>query len=470
MKLEFPAAEHARLELIRDLNMSDPNPRLESLIRIARHTFGTEAVAITLLDADTQWIKAASGLPFRHCQRRDSICQYTLLAEDGQLLIDDLSVDERFTTAPLVCEHGFRSYAGKTLYSREGFPLGAFCVLDTVPRRLTSTELAVLGDLAALAEREFHLCEVSQHILKKQVDGWNAMDRATDLQAIVDHLPVLVAYVGRDGRYRYANAIYKEWSGLDYSSIIGKTIIEVVGPEHAAELEPHTQQALSGKQAIYETSHVIMGLHRHLRGVLTPDLREDGSIPGYYLMVQDITARKTLEDTLMQQAREDPLTGLPNRRAALEQITAALNRQTRVKKGLAVMFLDLDGFKGINDSLGHDAGDALLQQFAGRLLTAVRSTDMVARLAGDEFVILLEHLGNAEADCRALASKLIKAINLPFILPQGSVSVTTSIGIALNQTAQPVMAETLVSEADQAMYRAKRQGKNRYVLSAARPA
>ncbi|GGY17214.1 sensor domain-containing diguanylate cyclase [Paludibacterium paludis] len=461
--------DERRLALIRDLRGTDRAPELERLTRLARRVFRVAAAHVTLLDDNTQWIKAGQGLEITHCPRQDSICRYTIEAQSGRLVIPDLSTETRFAES-LVGKQGYRFYAGIVLRSREGLPLGAFCLLDTQPQELDADEIATLADLAALAEREFHLWELSQRALREHATPWLGTDQESALQSIVDHLPVLVAYVGRDRHYRYANAFYQEWTGIDRNHVMGRHIREVFGPEFEAFLEPYIETALSGRQAVYESETFLHGQKRQMRGVMTPDLRPDGSIPGYFLMAQDITARKALEDTLKQQAREDPLTGLPNRRAAMEAIDAALARQTRVKKGLALMFLDLDGFKEINDSLGHDAGDALLQQFAGRLLAAVRSTDMVARLAGDEFVILLEHLKEADMDAHLLAGKLIATMNAPFQLTQGSVKVTTSIGIAINPPGGQIRAGDLVTAADKSMYRAKRQGKNRYVLAGDRRA
>ena len=161
-------------------------------------------------------------------------------------------------------------------------------------------------------------------------------------------------------------------------------------------------------------------------------------------------------------ALTDPLTGLPNRRLLVDRVSMSLVRARRDQSAMAVLYLDLDGFKEINDRLGHGAGDALLKMVAGRLSAAVREEDTVARLGGDEFVIVL-HLSDG-ADAGQVASKLIAAVSQPYEIEGQAVSVTISAGVAL----YPVHgedAETLMKSADLALYEAKRSGKNVYRIA-----
>lgn len=176
---------------------------------------------------------------------------------------------------------------------------------------------------------------------------------------------------------------------------------------------------------------------------------------------QDITERKALEEQLIHQAFHDPLTGLPNRALFMDRLEHALARTARRETEVAVLFMDLDNFKVINDSLGHKCGDQLLMEVAGRLEGHLRAEDTVARLGGDEFTILLE-----EADLKVaslVAKQIAEALRPPIILEGQEVVVTTSIGIALSAPgcARP---DELVRDADVAMYRAKKEGKARYIL------
>jgi diguanylate cyclase (GGDEF)-like protein len=180
--------------------------------------------------------------------------------------------------------------------------------------------------------------------------------------------------------------------------------------------------------------------------------------------MHDITDRRTLHASLEQMAMKDMLTDLPNRRALQKKLPKALARSARSGKPLAVFFLDLDGFKGVNDRYGHDAGDELLRILAGRIVATVRRTDTVVRLAGDEFVVVLEMLSQPD-DAIEVAAKLLPALEQPFVLEAATVSLSGSIGIALHEPASGEGQEALLARADHAMYEAKNGGKNRYSIA-----
>ena len=162
----------------------------------------------------------------------------------------------------------------------------------------------------------------------------------------------------------------------------------------------------------------------------------------------------------------DVLTGLPNRRALLETLPEAMGRARRVGRPCALLFLDMDGFKAVNDSHGHEDGDELLRQFGARLLQGVRKTDMVARLAGDEFVVVLEMLADA-VHAEDTARKLLARLKEPFVLRTTTVSVGASIGVALHRPDDEPDLDGWLARADHAMYAVKRTGKNGVALAAA---
>ena len=163
-------------------------------------------------------------------------------------------------------------------------------------------------------------------------------------------------------------------------------------------------------------------------------------------------------------ALHDALTGLPNRRLLMDRLSLAIAHARRNQGTMAMMFLDLDGFKQINDTLGHDAGDTLLKAVATRLLAAVRQEDTVARLGGDEFVIALWELNHADA-VPALVSKVVQAVSQPYCIQGRNVSMTASVGVSIYPT-HGEEAHTLMKSADSALYEAKRAGKNDYRISA----
>lgn len=184
------------------------------------------------------------------------------------------------------------------------------------------------------------------------------------------------------------------------------------------------------------------------------------STAGLLFMVSDFTEIRRWEDQLRQRALQDPLTELSNRYLFLDRLEMAAARQLRAEvPSTAVLFLDLDGLKGVNDNHGHEAGDILLQQVASRLTSAVRASDTVGRLGGDEFAIISE--GTSEDDAMLLASRIHDQLRQPVILAQGPVSVSVSIGVAVSP---PVDFPDLLRLADIAMYRAKDLGGDRTVL------
>jgi two-component system cell cycle response regulator len=163
-------------------------------------------------------------------------------------------------------------------------------------------------------------------------------------------------------------------------------------------------------------------------------------------------------------ALNDALTGVPNRRLLMDRLALSIAHAHRNKNTMAVMYLDLDGFKDINDTLGHDAGDMLLVLFAARLVAAVRHEDTVARLGGDEFVIVLSELSHAD-DAARMASKIMDSVSLPYNIQGRDVSMTVSIGVSI----YPVHgeeADTLMKKADLALYEAKHMNKNNFRIAA----
>ena len=187
-----------------------------------------------------------------------------------------------------------------------------------------------------------------------------------------------------------------------------------------------------------------------------------GTLVGRILCVQDITVRKHLEAQLHRAALHDPLTDLPNRRLLLDRLEHALAMTSRVEGTVAVLFIDLDGFKDVNDSYGHQIGDQLLIRCADRFLGCLRDADTLARLGGDEFVILLEGVKDPH-EAPTIARRLLDAVGQPFKLDHATVRISASIGIAVGTSCTP---RSLLHAADSAMYEAKGMGAGHIVNSA----
>ncbi len=190
-----------------------------------------------------------------------------------------------------------------------------------------------------------------------------------------------------------------------------------------------------------------------------------GATTHHIAVFSDITHRKEDEERVWRQANYDLLTGLPNRSLFVDRLSQAVRQSRREERPFALMFLDLDGFKRVNDTLGHAAGDLLLQQTAERLTQCVRASDTVARLAGDELTIIMQGLGDRE-DAARLASKILDSLSPPFDLDGSRAEVRGSIGVALFPD-DAAEGPALLELADRAMYSVKRHGKNAYEFAAA---
>jgi diguanylate cyclase (GGDEF)-like protein len=208
--------------------------------------------------------------------------------------------------------------------------------------------------------------------------------------------------------------------------------------------------------------HEAQVLSQALRGLMHSEQSHREALERMNARLEDAVAARTAE--LQELLMRDALTGLPNRRALMRALPEVLARSASVKRPCAVMFLDMDGFKAINDTRGHEEGDELLRQFGTRILNGIRETDMAARLAGDEFVVILDTV-NDQDEAEHKASFLLGQLSRPFVLGSGSVQVGASIGLALHWPHQAQDPAYLLGRADQAMYEAKRKGKNRVAVA-----
>lgn len=307
------------------------------------------------------------------------------------------------------------------------------------------------------AQRGFYLMNFDITALKEAQAKQGLVERK--LRDITDNLPVLISYIDANQRYSFINATCRHWFGAEAASVIGRTVAESMPAIDYARRRGHLETALAGQRVEFDVETPVQGVNRHLRNVYVPDIRPDGSVAGVYTLSTDMTALKQVEQQLSRWARFDTLTELPNRRQFEERITEALARAKRDNKPMAVMFLDIDHFKSINDSLGHFAGDSVLREFANRLRAAVRITDTPARFAGDEFVVLLEGI-HSEDDAVRVAQKVLEAIRRPFEMEKSKLHVTTSIGIAY--AAVPIDADAMMLRADQMLYQSKDAGRDTF--------
>ncbi len=278
--------------------------------------------------------------------------------------------------------------------------------------------------------------------------------------SLVANASDVIMIVGTDGAVRFASPAARRILDLKPEEITGKNLAELWGGEDAERLRGFLEEIARTPSGV--VGPVELRIERAARVIegVGSNLIDDPAVRGLSLNFRDISERKVLEEKLRQLAFHDPLTLLANRNLFQDRVEHALTRAQRGDGCAAVLFLDVDNFKNINDSLGHDAGDRLLQAVAQRIIRTSRSSDTVARLGGDEFGILLQGLGTP-AHAQRIADALIESLGAPFSLDDREVRVTASVGVAFS--AADTSAKALLSNADLAMYHAKTAGKDRHV-------
>jgi len=276
-----------------------------------------------------------------------------------------------------------------------------------------------------------------------------------------------MAIVTVDGNFLQVNPALCDLIGYGEDDLLRETHISITHPDDVEHDAEQTKRLLTSEADNYQVEKRYLHHDGHeIWAELAVSLVRNDSGQPRYLVAQmvDITDRKRFEQQLLHQAFHDRLTGLPNRALFMDRLDHALARRPREDETIAVIFIDLDNFKVINDSLGHRAGDQLLQTMTARLQTCVREGDTVARLGGDEFTVLLEHITNI-TDAILVAQRIAEQSLTLYTIGDREVSVTASIGIALPGD-ENESADDLLRNADIAMYEAKRRGKARYEVFA----
>ena len=279
------------------------------------------------------------------------------------------------------------------------------------------------------------------------------------LRTVADALPMRVAYIDADERYRFNNLAYERGFGRPRDELYGQTVRAVLGDAAYKSVEPHIRSALRGEPVTFQSEMASGDSGVCYEAQYIPQLAVDGStVLGFHAVVSDITRQKHEERRLTELARVDPLTGLINRAGFELRVAEAMKHCRSTGALMALMYLDIDRFKQINDRFGHNTGDALLRAFAGRLSQTLRSTDTVARLGGDEFTVIMEGLPRHEV-ASTVAAKIVHAMSTSFFIEQQAIDVTTSIGLAFYQ-GDATTVEALVQQADVMLYQAKGAGRN----------
>ncbi len=282
--------------------------------------------------------------------------------------------------------------------------------------------------------------------------------------SLVQHASDLITVVGADATITYQSPSWERVLGYCEHELLGTRFDQLVAADDADRL---LQLLADGSAYARNEGELIECTLRHRNGslrqfeVLHTNLLEDEHVRGIVLNARDISERKAFEEQLAHQAFHDPVTNLPNRALFVERVRHAIGRARREESELGVMFLDVDDFKTINDSLGHGAGDAALIDVAKRLSGSVRSSDTAARFGGDEFVVLLEDLDSVQTAVD-VAERVLEDLRRPLTVSGKELALRGSIGISILDGRSSASADDLIRDADAAMYIAKRDGKGGY--------
>jgi PAS domain S-box/diguanylate cyclase (GGDEF) domain len=370
-----------------------------------------------------------------------------------------------FVALENIAHDGSRTWRMTMAWSLVGIAVGQLAIwLGWAPSFLTTAHAEALGLMGVFVL--LFVIRMAGASAEKKEDAEASMRASEDrFRSLVQHSTDTTLVIGDDLVITYASPATLALLGREPEAVIGLDATKLVHPDDrervGLQFAARLQEQSVADPVEFRMSH-IDGSWRDAEAVLS-DLRGTPSVAGYVANLRDTTERKEAEALLAYQAVHDPLTGLANRTLILDRAEQMLARCVRAHQPIAALFIDLDNFKDINDTLGHEAGDKLLQAVADRFTATVRASDTVGRLGGDEFVILTEGAALA-AGPDLLAERLQEVLREPFRLEgfEGTpLSITGSIGIAGGQRGT---AEELLRDADIALYRAKAVGKDCWAL------
>ncbi len=452
-------------------------PELDDVVAIAAAICGTAGCAITMVQGTR--VSTLNSVPDIKVDlpARESFCSHTV-QHDGLLEVMDAREDARFAKLMMVdTEGGIRFYAGVPFCQADGSRIGALCVFDQKPRTLTEVQrktLIVLARQITARFREAGQCYQLELAIQATESARREMEASQQrFNAFINGGPFIAFMKDRDGRMLYFNKTFKHAIQARVPDVLGKTDAELWEPEVAARFRKVDMEVLASGQAQIGDEEGVApdGTRTYWRFYKFPISDSAGNM---YLggLAIDTTKDRLREEEFQRMQEElqlanellrklamtDPLTGLHNRRAfdlRLEEETAMARRHNRP---LSMLLVDVDHFKRHNDLFGHAAGDAVLRHVAHVLRTVSRREDVIGRLGGEEFAVMLPN--SDEAAGERLALRILRAIHA---FPWENAPVTLSAGIAeLMPSATPA---ELLQAADEAMYAAKHAGRDRTVRS-----
>jgi diguanylate cyclase (GGDEF)-like protein/PAS domain S-box-containing protein len=471
MPAPLPHNESARLNALNEQRILDTPPEraYDDLVRLAAFICGTPTSMISLVDEKRQWFKARVGTETSETPREVAFCAHTILNPDEVTVVEDAAADARFADNPLVTGNPkIRFYAGAPLTTRDGFALGSLCVIDWIPRTLTDQQIDALEILRNQVIREFELRRTAADL----AHSFALLDKAQLLvreserryRELVDNSLGLICVHDLKGNLILANPAVHERLRYLPGELTGKNLAEMIAP-HARHLVQDYLRRIGRNLSDSGLMHVMTksGEVRVWRYRNVARIEENGST-SVIGNAEDVTDSQKLQRTLREQVARDPLTKLFNRRYLEDAMQREIRKALRRKRSVALLMVDVDYYKRVNDTHGHSAGDQVLVAIANFLKAGIRAEDMACRYGGDEFVILLTETGQQGALVRA--DKLRETVKQVKVVHEASLieGLSLSIGIAAYPENGHTLKELLES-ADKALYRAKQRGRDQVGLA-----
>ncbi len=446
-----PADEDERLAAVHGLALGEvAEERFDRITRLAARALDAPIVLISIVDADRQWFKSRCGSQTPETPRDVSFCGHAILAPEIMVVRDALA-DARFADNPLVFgPPGIRFYAARPLRASSGHRVGTLCVIDRKPREFSVADRAVLEDFAAMVEDEF-----------SRGAPQAGRDRAPS-QVPNAELPIGVFETDISGRWRSCNARWCEIAGITAEASLEHGWVEAIHPEDRARVGEawiaRAERAFSEDFRVLRPDGEIRWVEVNAGGVRDGQ----GNVTGWLGTVIDITARKTAEARFDALATTDTVTGLPNIRQLEARLVQEVARTHRYGGVLTAALFDIDRFDAVNETFGRETGDAVLAHIGDLLRRRIRTCDMVARFAGDQFCVLFPETPLFGA---LTAAEYVRrfVVEHPHRLPSGMrVRLTLSVGVAeLGNHSDD--AAGLLRSLEAAVVLAKREGRNRVV-------
>ncbi len=322
------------------------------------------------------------------------------------------------------------------------------------------SDLSIVMIPMSVGDQVSHVLSFAENITDRKKAERALYESRQMLQLILDNIPQSVFWKDIDSVYEGGNRTLLAEAGLhNLDELVGKTDADLRWrdmAEHYRQVDTEVMKSGIARMRMQASDVRRDGTDCWIETSKIPLKDAKGTVVGVLAVTEDITARKYMEQELFRRANFDSLTGLPNREYFKSQLDEAVKRAQR-RSGLALMYFDIDRFKHINDTYGHESGDKIIHMFGERMRSVLRDSDFMARLGGDEFVLIAEGL-NGQGDAAVIAQKLVHAMAAGFDIGGTMLQVSTSIGVAYFETG--MTPDLLVHAADQAMYDAKRAGRN----------